>query len=120
MPNRIVAVEYTSNAGNQYVTGINEEVWDQETATPGENKIGGSTALPNEALDPLPRQMKPRRVLAVNAAGKKREIICLTAAAPLYAVGATITLEDSDGAATVYTVTQLRNEEFRRRTQQAA
>ena len=120
MANRIVAVQYTSDAGNEFVTGLNEEVWDQETATPGEHLVGGSVALPSEPLDPLPRQMNPRRVVATNPAGNTREVICLTPAAPLYAVGSQITLEDSDGAATTYTVVQLRSESYRRRKQQPA
>lgn len=118
MANAIVAVEYTSNAGNHYVTGLNNEVFSQETATPGEHKVGGSAATAAEALDPLPLQMKPRRVVATNPAGKTREVICLTPTAPLYETGATISLEDSDGAATTYTVTKLKQEEFRRRNKQ--
>lgn len=118
MANRIVAVQYTSGAGNQFVTGLNEEVWDQETAVPGEHKVGGSVALPSEALDPLPHQMKPRRVVATNPAGVDREVICLTSNAPLYAIGQTINLEDSDGVQTVFTVTKLKAEEYRRRKQQ--
>lgn len=118
MPNRIVAAQYTSNAGNQFVVGLNEEVFDQETAVPGERKVGGSPALTSEALDPLPRQMRPRRVVAVNPAGIVREVICLTQTAPLYAVGQTINLEDSDGAQTVFTVQKLKAEEYRRRQQQ--
>jgi hypothetical protein len=120
MANTIVAVEYTSNAGNHYVTGVNDEVYSQDGATPGLSLLGGSAATPAEGLDPLPRQMKPRRVVATNPAGKDREIICLTADAELYAIGAEISLEDSDGAATTYTVTKLKAEEFRRRKKQPA
>ncbi len=116
--NSIVAVEYTSNAGNSFVTGLNEEVFDQGSGDPFERLVGGSPALPSEPLDPLPRQMKPRRVVAVNPAGVAREIICLEADAPLYTIGATITLEDSDGASTTYTVVKLKAEEYRRRTKQ--
>ena len=117
MANRIVAVEYTSDAGNNFVTGLNEEVFDQVDGG-GARIVGGSPALPNEPLDPLPLQMLPRRVKAVNPAGKIRYIICLENTAPLFSVGATITLEDSDGAATVYTVQRRKEEEFRRRSQQ--
>lgn len=118
VPNRIVATQYTSNAGNQFVVGMNEEVFDQETATPGERKVGGSPALTSEALDPLPRQLKPRRVKAVNPAGLVRYVTCLTQTAPLYAVGQTINLEDSDGAQTTFTVQALLAESYRRRQQQ--
>lgn len=118
MANRIIAAQYTSDAGNEYVVGVNEEVFDQPNAGATGSILGGSTALPSEPLDPLPRQMKPRRVVAFNPAGKRREIICLTPTAELYAVGATVTLEDSDGASTVYTVSALKAEQSRRRRQQ--
>lgn len=118
MANRIIAVQYTSDAGNQFVVGMNEEVWDQETATPDEHKVGGSLALTSEALDPLPLQMRPRQVKAVNPAGKVRYVTCLTSTAPLFAVGQTITLEDSDGASSVYTVQAKIEQRFRRRQQQ--
>jgi hypothetical protein len=118
MANRIVAVQYTSGAGNAFVTGMNEEVWDQETATPGEHLVGGSVALPTEALDPLPRQLKPRRAVLRNAAGVTREIICLTSNAPLLTIGTTIDLEDSDGASTEFTTVATKAESYRRRTQQ--
>lgn len=118
MANRIVAVEYTSDAGNTFVTGLNEEVFDALNGAGPATMVGGAAAPANAAYDPLPHQMKPRRVVAYNPAGRSREIICLEPTAPLYAVGASITLEDSDGAATVYTVQKVKPEEYRRRRQQ--
>jgi len=111
MANRIVAVQYTSNAGNQFRTGLNEQIWDQ-------GKSGGSTALETELLDPLPKQMKPRRAVMRSNGRRPREIVCLTADAPLYVLGATLTIEDSDGVAAEYVTTQRKDESYRKRVQQ--
>src|SRR5688500_9225417 len=114
MANQIIRAEYLSDNGVAFTTGSNNEMTPQTAGDPAESVIG-YTDSGTVAMHPLPRQLKPRRAVCVNPAGKRREIICLQPDAPLYAVGATISLEDSDGVATTYTVSQLKAESARKR-----
>ena len=119
MGNQIIRAEYLSDSGVSFTVGVNSELTTQTIGDPAESKIGytdsGTVSMP-----PLPRQMKPRAVVAYNPAGKSRTIICLSPDAPLYAVGQTIDVEDSDGASTTYTVDRLRPETARKRRKTAA
>lgn len=119
MANQIIRAEYLSDSGVSFTVGVNSELTTQTVGDPAESLIGytdsGTVAMP-----PLPRQMKPRAAVAYNPAGKSRTIICLQPDAPLYAVGAQISVEDSDGVATTYTVDRLRPESARKRRKTAA
>lgn len=120
MANQIIRAKYVSDNGTELVVGIDSEVAAQTgTTDPAVSLIGYAAA--GAGLLPLPRQMKPRRVVAYNPAGKRREVICLTDTAPLWTGDQTvIPLEDSDGASTNYTVDQKKPESFRARRKAAA
>lgn len=116
--NQIIRAGYTSDNGNLYVTGLDSEVAAQLDGLAA-SKVGYA-GNPPAGTDPLPRQMRPRRAVMFNPAGRRREVIILSPAAPLATIGETLNLEDSDGAATVYTVDQVKSETSRRRRKVAA
>lgn len=113
MANEIIAVLYTSSSGNTYVTGINREVWTQLDGA--SNPIVGGTAYTGVPLsDAMPQNMRPRRVQVRNPAGKIRYVTVMTEAAALWSTSPpTVSLEDSDGVATVFTVRKKLGEEQR-------
>jgi len=115
--NSIVKAKYVAENGTELVVGQNAEVLAQVDG--GAVPITGYS-LPAVGTLPLPRQLRPRRAILFNPAGKRREVICLTNTCPMW-VGTTITLniEDSDGASTVYTRDQLRQESWRARRKAA-
>ena len=114
MANQILARRYTANNGNFFTVGVDSEVALQDDGEePPVLLIGGAAAVAGDL--PLPSQMSPRRAICFNAAGKRREVIALTPGALIMTVGTEITLEDSDGASSVYTVDQTRSESYRRR-----
>ena len=116
MANTIQAVVYTSNAGHDYVTGMNSEVFSQLNAGGTAPKVGGSAYDGTPRLDVLPRNLRPRTVQVDDGAGYTRDVVCLTTDAPLWTGAETsITIEDSDGAAHVCTVIGDRGEKQRRR-----
>lgn len=111
MANRIIRVGYESDKGVTFAFGLNEEVFDQ-------GAVGGVALTANSNHYPFPQQMKPRRAVCYNTAGSHRYVPLLSAAAPLATPGASITLEDSDGAASTYTCDRVLGEEYRSRRQQ--
>ena len=119
MANQIIRAEYTSDNGTSLTVGINSELLTQLGA--GDLVKLGYSDAGTVGMLPLPRQMKPRRVVLYNPAGKRREIICFTAAAPLFTgVETTLDIEDSDGASTTYTRDSARAEQVRKRRKTAA
>lgn len=116
MANIIKAVVYTSNAGHDYVTGLDSEVYAQQNATTSNPKVGGSLYTGSPRLDVLPRNLRPRTVEVADTTGYTRSVVCLSQDASLWTGADTqITLEDSDGAAHVCTVIGDRGEKQRRR-----
>lgn len=118
MANQIIRAGYTADNGDVFVVGVNSEVAAQLDALSA--SLIGYSGNPAVGLNPLPRQMRPRRAVLFNAAGNRREVILLTPTAPLATIGATINLEDSDGASSAYTVDQVKSESARRRRKTAA
>lgn len=116
MANDIVPWVYTSDFGDQYITGINSEVSAQETGDPLEPIIGGNAPSGAELLlPPLPSSVKPRRAYMKNPAGNGRYVTVMAPDAPLAgATPPTVSLEDSDGAATTYSRRKLIAEDFGR------
>lgn len=116
MANTIQAVVYTSNAGHDYVTGLNSEVYAQQNATTSNPKVGGALYTGSPRLDELPRNMRPRQVQVADSGGYTRYVVCLTQDASLWTGADTqITMEDSDGASHVCTVVGDLGEKQRRR-----
>ncbi len=116
MANDIVPWVYTSDFGDQYITGINGEVAAQQSGEPLEAIIGGNAPSGAELdLPPLPSSVKPRRAYMKNPAGKGRYVTIMSPTAPLAsAAPPTLSLEDSDGAATVYKRRKVLGEDFGR------
>jgi len=116
MANTIQAVVYTSNAGHNYVTGLNSEVFAQQNAGGTAPKVGGADYTGTPRLDELPRNMRPRQVQVADAGGYTRYVVCLTQTAPLW-TGAetTVDIEDSDGVSHTCTVVGDLGEKQRRR-----
>jgi hypothetical protein len=114
--NDIVPWVYTDDRGREYVTGINGEVAAQETGDPAEPIIGGRAPSGADLLlPPLPRSVKPRRAYLKNPAGKGRTVTVMAPDAPLAGVTPpTLSIEDSDGAATTYSRRKLLTEDFGR------
>ena len=106
MANVILTYVYVSDKGNRYRVGVNSEVALQLSGAT--SKIGATLWDGTEALDGMPGNMRPRQVRVINPAGKVRYVPCLVVDSPLFNPAHadatnTITLEDSDGASTVYT-----------------
>lgn len=116
MANTIGAWVYTDRLGRNYITGINTEVSAQDDGgSPAVPLIGGRAATSADNFPPLPSSVKPRRVRLKNAAKKSRTVTVMTADAPLASsTPPTLSLEDSDGSATTYTVRKLIEEDFGR------
>lgn len=120
MANQIIRAKYTADNGDEFVVGIDSEVAAQTGTTDPAASLVGYAAAPI-GLNPLPRQMKPRRVVLFNPAGKRRELIVLSPTAPLWdKTQLVIPLEDSDGASTNYTVDAYKGEQVRKRRKVAA
>lgn len=113
MANKIFSVLYTSNSGADLRTGLDSEIFLQGGV--GTPKVGGFLAAASGNEPQLSGTMKPRRALMVSDDGKRREIILLTANAPLATLGSTLQIEDSDGVADTYYNLEVRPESFRRR-----
>lgn len=116
MANDIVPWVYTSDFGDEYITGINAEVSAQQSGDPLEAIIGGrAPAGADLSLPPLPSSVKPRRAYMKNPAGNGRYVPVMDPTAPLAgAAPPTLSLEDSDAVATVYTRRKLVAETFGR------
>lgn len=120
MANQIIRALYVSDNGTNFSVGVDSEVAAQTGTTDPAASLIGYAPAPT-GTPPLPRQMKPRRVVMFNAAGKRREVICLSPTAPLWTGSQlVIPLEDSDGASSNYTRDQRRDERFRARRKTAA
>ena len=116
MANTIEAVVYTSNAGHNYVTGMNSEVFAQQNTGATAPLVGGAAYTGSPRLDVLPRNLRPRQVQVASSTGYTRYVVCLTQDAPLWTGAETsVTLEDSDGASHVCTVIGDLGEHQRRR-----
>lgn len=120
MANQIIRAKYVADNGDEFVVGIDSEVAaDTGTTDPAASLVGYAAAP--IGLNPLPRQMKPRRGVFFNAAGKRREVIILSPTAPLWTGDqAVLTLEDSDGASSEYTLDAKKGEQVRKRRKVAA
>jgi hypothetical protein len=115
MANTIIAVRYTSDrAGQEFITGMNSEITTQ-LGTSTDPKVGVLGDVSDTGLPALPSSVKPRRVGLKNAAGKWRYVVCLTPDSELYTgVETTLSIEDSDGAASTYTRQRAIGENFGR------
>ena len=115
MANQIVGWQYTADNGRDYVTGLNSEVGAQNNgASPAVALVGNRQATSADPWPPLPSSVRPRRAYLKNATGKGRTVTLMTPDAPLATIGATISLEDSDGVASTYTVRKIHAENFGR------
>jgi hypothetical protein len=115
MANTIVGWIYTADDGRNYITGINSEVGAQlNGATPAVALIGGRAATSADPYPPLPSSVKPRRAYLKNAAKKGRTVTVMSPTADLLTIGASLTLEDSDGASSTFNVRRVHAEEFGR------
>lgn len=120
MANQIKAVVYTSDLGVQYVIGMNKEVFDQNNVADTAPKVGGEAYNGTDPIGPMPANIRPRQARLVNPAGKIRYVEVLTTDATLIAPTSTgadrqLTLEDSDGVSTTYTLNGTLGERSRRR-----
>lgn len=114
MANVIEAVVYTDDHSRDYVTGVDSEIFAQAGVSTNP-KIGGAAAVAGSGNPPLPSSVKPRRVGLKSAAGKWRYVVCLEPTADLFTgVETTLSIEDSDGAATTYTRQKAFGEDFGR------
>lgn len=115
MANDIQPWVYTADDGRNYITGLNGEVGAQmdAQATP-EPKVGGRLATSADLFPPLPSSVVPRRAYCKNPAGKGRYVTIMEPTANLATTGNTVTLGDSDGATSVYTVRKVHGENFGR------
>ena len=104
MPNVIIPVRYVSDyAGQEFITGLNSEITTQVGAS-GDPKVGVLGATTGTGLPALPSSVKPRRVALKSAAGRWRYVVALRPDSELFTgVETTLSIEDSDGAATTYT-----------------
>lgn len=112
-------VVYTSNNGKEYAYKIAADVFAQAGASTNP-KVGGRDLANNaadNALDPMPQNIRPRTVEMRSPGQGTRRIVCLSPDADLYvtpAVETTLTLpvfNDPDGA--TFTRAKIHGEEFR-------
>lgn len=125
MANQILAVVYTDDHGNSYVTGMDSEIFGQETAPgSGTPKVGGRLFNPatDEHLDAFPSNRRPRRVIFRYPGSRKlRYITALSSDGALWVnPGGTLTIEDSDGAPQVCAKVGIKAESFGRVRQKVA
>lgn len=116
MANTIQAVVYTDDKGNDWVVGMDSEVFAQQNTAATGPKVGGADYTGTPELRGLPSSVRPRRAALKNSAtGKWRYVTLLEATAAL-ATGAdtTLSIEDSDGAAATYTVQRIDGERWGR------
>lgn len=104
MANTIIAVRYVSDvAGIEFITGMNSELTTQLGASTNP-KVGTLGATTGTGKPAMPRGFRPRGVALKNPAGKWRYVTCLRSDSELFTgVETTLSIEDSDGAATTYT-----------------
>lgn len=116
MANDIIPWVYESDLGDEYIRGVNSELTTQETGDPLEPVVGGRAPSGADLLlPPLPSSVKPRRAYMKNPAGKGRYITVFSPTAPLAGTAPpTLSVEDSDGAATTYSRRKLIGEDFGR------
>lgn len=95
---------YVDHLGTEYQVGVDAASYAQADGG-GDSKLGGPIPATGFAgLQPLPASVKPRRIMMRNPAGKTRYVIVLTPTAELATNPlATMSLEDSNNAATTYT-----------------
>lgn len=113
MANDIVPWVYVGDDARSYVTGINSEITTQLNGG-SDPKIGSRAAVVADAFPPLPSSVKPRRAYLKNAAGKGRTVTVMEPTADLALIGTTLSIEDSDGSASTYTVRRVHAENFGR------
>lgn len=104
---------YVADDSHVYQVGVDGNVLGQESET-GISKLGGDSTPTIPAGTPaLPSSVKPRRAYMKNPAGKGRYVICLTPDGALFTDPATtISLEDSNNAATTFTRVKTFGEDF--------
>lgn len=109
----IIPVKYTDDYGNDFQMGVDAALYNQE-ATMDVSKLGGPIpATGVDALQALPSSVIPRRVYMKNPAGKGRYVPVLTPTGYLTTAGGTLSIEDSNNAATTFTrVGAVRGEYF--------
>lgn len=110
----IIPVLYTDDYGNDFQMGMDATVYNQATVA-GTSDLGGPIPPTGVAgLQALPSSVIPRRIFMKNAAGKGRYVPVLTPDARAATTpGQTLSLEDSNNAATTYTrVGAVRGEYF--------
>ncbi len=101
MASDIKSVVYTTDSGKQYNVGIDAAVFAQVGASTA-RKVGGADYTGTPALDPMPRNLRPRTVTVSNGS-KKRRVLCLTPTAELFTGTETaINLTDGAGATGTY------------------
>jgi hypothetical protein len=106
---------YTTDRGNDYILG-SAQYMDAQNNLGGNPLVGGAAAAEGNALDPLPRGIKPRIVYLHNSAGVKRSVVCFTPDAPLFTGTSTaINLQDGAGVSSAFTVHGSRGESRRGR-----
>lgn len=95
---------YEDDFGNLFHVGVDAASYAQVDGG-GDSKLGGPVpATGFTGIQALPASVKPRRVRMRNPAGKLRYVIVLTPTAELATnPAATMSLEDSNNAATTYT-----------------
>lgn len=110
------AVVYTTDTGEQFQTAIDAAVFAQTTGDPAVPIVGGEDYDGSPELDPLPRQIVPRKAYVVNGTNR-RAVVCLTADAPLYATGGvtSVNLQVLGASAVTYTKVRSKREEDKRR-----
>jgi hypothetical protein len=104
---------YTDDQGVDHEYAVAKYISDQENVG-NEVLVGGEAAI--ATLNPIPKGMKPRKAYVVNAAGVKRQVVCFTADAPLFAtMGTSINLKDGGGVETAFTSQSTCGERKRKR-----
>ncbi len=113
MAGDIKAWIYTDDEGNSYVRRVAAYLTTQLDGS-GNPVIGGRAYTGTPVLPPFPRSIKPRHVTAMAAGYRPRQVVCMTADAPLY-TGAVTTVQLHDGNGTSYAATRNSAEGEKRR-----
>lgn len=79
----IRAAVYTTDDGDDYIIGIDDHVFGQQTGDPGVPIVGGSLYTADPALDSDKTVKRPRGVYVTNGT-RTKFVVCLTKTAPLY------------------------------------
>lgn len=125
MANQIFAVVYTDDKGNEYITGMDSEIFAQQGAGgAGTHAVGGRLydRVADAAVPALPGSVKTRKAAMRHpTSGKLRYITVLDPTASLWAgTTTTLTIEDSDGVGATYNVDHKRSERIGRVRQRVA